>query len=146
MRKLLFDTEREEARMAAQEHLRHQRLYMGMAQPAEGEVGAAGPPPMAMPPMPPQGMAFPPFPFPPPPPGFKLPPMPGPNPEHYRQMFEGFMQSGGSPGFPGFPGFPGMPFPMVPPGTPVAVPVADEEIKVKSELDDPSAPVNEAIV
>jgi hypothetical protein len=30
MRKLLFDTEREEARVAAHEHMRHQRILMGM--------------------------------------------------------------------------------------------------------------------
>jgi len=40
MRKLLFDTEREEARAAAQEHLRQQRLLMGM--PPEMMTGQNG--------------------------------------------------------------------------------------------------------
>lgn len=34
MRKLLFDTEREEARAAAEEHMRQQRMIMGMGNPA----------------------------------------------------------------------------------------------------------------
>ncbi|GKY93329.1 hypothetical protein MPSEU_000300500 [Mayamaea pseudoterrestris] len=142
MRKLLFDTEREEARVAAQEHLRQQRMFMGMPG-GEGEAAAAAASPN-MPPMPPQGMGFPPFPFPPPPPGFKMPPMAGPNPEQYRQFFEGFMQHGGGP--PGFPGFPSMPFPMFPPGAPGAPPADEEETKVKEEDDTTPAPLNEAVV
>ena len=129
MRKLLFDTEREEARLLAQDHLRQQNMFMGMA--PDGKGPPAGAPPMGMPPMPPSGMAFPPFPF--PPPGGKMPPMPAPDSEQYRQMFGAFM--GG-----GFPGFPGMPFPMVPP-------VAEEaKEEGKAEIEDSTAPLNEATV
>jgi hypothetical protein len=139
MRKLLFDTEREEARIAAQEHLRQQRAFMGM--PAEGEAAAGGGPPPGMPPMPPmgmppQGMGFPPFPFPPPgAPGAGMPPMPPPNSEHYRQMFGAFMHTGG-----GYPGFPGGPPPMaLPPAhhTPKGrkVKAAEESPAVINEAD-----------
>lgn len=48
MRKLLFDTEREEARSQAEDHLRHQRMMMGM--PSDAMPGAM-PPGMQMPPM-----------------------------------------------------------------------------------------------
>ena len=135
MRKLLFDTEREEARLAAQEHLRNQQMFMapdGTTPPPPGAF-----PPMGMPPMPPQGMSFPPFPF--PPPGGKMPPMPAPDSEQYRQMFGAFMQGNG---FPGFPGMPGMAFPMVPPVS------ATDETKddVKVEIEDSTAPLNEATV
>jgi hypothetical protein len=41
MRKLLFDTEREEARVAAQEHMRNQRLLMGMHPDHPGTAPAA---------------------------------------------------------------------------------------------------------
>jgi hypothetical protein len=62
MRKLLFDTEREEVRAAADEHLRQQRMLMGMSSENNGMVmGPNGGPPMfpmmampngGMPPMP----------------------------------------------------------------------------------------------
>lgn len=84
MRKLLFDTEREEARVAAQEHLRNQRMLMGV--PPDMQNGNGGP---GMPP----GM----FPT----PAFMamtagknggMPPMPpGMTPEQYSQMFASFM-------------------------------------------------------
>lgn len=45
MRKLLFDTEREEARAAAEEHLRQQRMLMGMGGGMPGQM----PPGMQMP-------------------------------------------------------------------------------------------------
>jgi hypothetical protein len=45
MRKLLFDTEREEARAAAEEHLRQQRMLMGMGGGMPGNM----PPGMNMP-------------------------------------------------------------------------------------------------
>lgn len=41
MRKLLFDTEREEARVAAQEHMRNQRLLMGMHPDHQGAAPTA---------------------------------------------------------------------------------------------------------
>lgn len=136
MRKLLFDTEREEARLAAQEHLRQQRMLMGVS--GEGEVPPTAGFPPGMPPMPPQGMGFPPFPFPPPPPGVKMPPLPPLNSEQYRQMFGAFMQSG-------FPGFPGMPFPMAPPGTPSVAPAETDEHK-DIKVEESPAIVNEATV
>lgn len=49
MRKLLFDTEREEARSAAEDHVRHQRMMMGM--PADAQPGVMPAPGMQMPPM-----------------------------------------------------------------------------------------------
>jgi hypothetical protein len=48
MRKLLFDTEREEARSAAEDHIRQQRMMMGM--PPDGQQGGMSPG-MAMPPL-----------------------------------------------------------------------------------------------
>ena len=68
-----------------------------------------------------------------------MPPMPAPDSEQYRQMFGAFMQGNG---FPGFPGMPGMPFPMVPPVS------ATDETKddVKVEIEDSTAPLNEATV
>lgn len=48
MRKLLFDTEREEARSVAEDQLRHQRIMMGM--PPDVPPGVM-PPGMPMPPM-----------------------------------------------------------------------------------------------
>lgn len=53
MRKLLFDTEREEARSAAEDHLRQQRIMMGM--PPDAPPGM----PPGMPPMPPMAYANP---------------------------------------------------------------------------------------
>lgn len=54
MRKLLFDTEREEARSAAEDHLRQQRIMMGM--PPDAPPGTMPP---GMPPMPPMAYANP---------------------------------------------------------------------------------------
>jgi hypothetical protein len=99
MRKLLFDTEREEARAAAQEHLMQRGgMFMGMtpemmaaAGPnGGGGNGSNGPPPPTppnMPPMPP-GM----FPSPAAMAAMMgkngMPPLPpGANPEAYHQMF-----------------------------------------------------------
>jgi hypothetical protein len=48
MRKLLFDTEREEARSVAEDHIRQQRMMMGM--PPDVQPGVM-PPGMPMPPM-----------------------------------------------------------------------------------------------
>lgn len=48
MRKLLFDTEREEARSAAEDHIRQQRMMMGM--PPDVQPGGM-PPGMPMPPL-----------------------------------------------------------------------------------------------
>jgi len=45
MRKLLFDTEREEARAAAEEHLRQQRMFMGMGAGNSSEMMQGMPPP-----------------------------------------------------------------------------------------------------
>ena len=89
MRKLLFDTEREEARVAAQEHIRQQRMIMGVPPDMQNGNGGAGGnnPPAGMPP----GM----FPN----PAFMAmagkngmpPPPPGMTPEQYTQMFANFM-------------------------------------------------------
>lgn len=51
MRKLLFDTEREEARSAAEDHLRHQRMMMGMPPDAPPGMPGAANGGMQMPPM-----------------------------------------------------------------------------------------------
>jgi hypothetical protein len=53
MRKLLFESEREEARAVAEEHIRHQRMMMGM--PGDYQQMPPGMPP-GMPPMMPPGM------------------------------------------------------------------------------------------
>lgn len=94
MRKLLFDTERDEARAVAEEHMRQQRMMMGLD--ASGSNGANPPPAMQMPP----GMASPAM-F---PPGmnpamafFMANPKPGtvpPGMEAYQQMFQAMAQQG----------------------------------------------------
>lgn len=90
MRKLLFDTEREEARAAAQEHLRQQRMLMGMPPDMQNASGQGNGQAM---PMPPGGM----FPN----PAFlamanqKGMPMPNMPPgADYSQMFGAFMGAG----------------------------------------------------
>lgn len=84
MRKLLFDTEREEARAAAEEHMRQQRIMMGL--PPDAPVGT----------MPPG--------FPMMPPGMQMPP--GANPMFNPAIFmaaaaNGMKPPGGAPGAPG---------------------------------------------
>ena len=90
MRKLLFDTEREEARAAAEEHMRQQRMMMNM--PPEFMAAMQNMPPMMGPggaPMFPPFMGMPP----PGPDGMKMPNgAPAPNGQNpYSQMFN-FMQ------------------------------------------------------
>jgi hypothetical protein len=93
MRKLLFDTEREEARSAAEDHLRHQRMMMGMPPDA---------PPGVMPP----GMQMPPMAF--PNPAFfqamaangGKPPGASPNGQDPYQMFQAAIMNNNMPRFP----------------------------------------------
>ena len=70
MRKLLFDTERDEARAAAEDHMRHQRMMMGMAPDAQPGVM---------------------------PPGMQMPPMAFPNPAFFQAAMAA---NGGKPGVP----------------------------------------------
>ena len=91
MRKLLFDTEREEARVAAEEHLRQQRMLVGMSgSPGSNEGGM---PNMANPMLNPAFMAM----------AMQQqggsPGQVPPNPEAYAQMMAGMMQ-GNIPRFP----------------------------------------------
>ena len=121
MRKLLFDTEREEARLAAHEHLRQQRILMGMHPDMMGP-NPNGPHPGMIPGMPHPGM------FVMAPPGKNGMPMPpnlppGAGPEAYQQMYHPAAVYGGGmnrypPGGGGVPPMPPHPPPPPAPSAP----------------------------
>ena len=102
MRKLLFDTEREEARVAAEEHMRHQRMIMGGMNPEFMAAMQNMPPAM----MGPGGtpMFNPAFMGMPPPQNMKMPNgAPASGPEAYAQMFSFMQQQQQQMGMPPFP-------------------------------------------